>query len=166
MLETSAASWQGKVSTSTQEVSRRLIKMAGDLKKERVKIIDTYCDKHKRSGYSKRQIVDIVTSGVVGHARRYQRLRKEHREGWETAGLRDSKKLTGKLCWFWNKKKAATTHEQVQVLNTERQQNSSNNKKTQKSNRDERQTASVLFDKRTTYGELASRLKDEEQRLS
>ena len=97
MLETSAASWQSKISSLTQEVIRRLTNTSEDLREEKLDALNTYCTKLDKSGYANRQIVDTITSGVKGHAERRARLGKEHREGWETEEARDMKKLTGKL---------------------------------------------------------------------
>lgn len=81
LLETSAASNKGKMSTLTQEVTRRLINTAKELKDEKITILNTFCKKLKKSGYSNRQVTNIVTSGMVGYARRKEKLGKSHREG-------------------------------------------------------------------------------------
>ena len=83
ILETSAASLQGKMSTLTQEVTRRLCNTMEDLRDEKTEILNTFCRKLKKSGYTNQQTISIISSGVVGHARRRERLGKEHREGLE-----------------------------------------------------------------------------------
>ena len=52
LLETSAASTQGKMSTLTQEVKRRLINTQEDLMDEKIEILNTFGKKLRRSGYS------------------------------------------------------------------------------------------------------------------
>ena len=48
-LETSAASWQSKSSSLTQEVVRRLNNTSPDLKDERLEILNNYARKLTRS---------------------------------------------------------------------------------------------------------------------
>ena len=56
VLETSACSWQSKVSILTQEVTRRLINTSEDLPQQtKDEIMNRYCSKLKNSGYSNRQ---------------------------------------------------------------------------------------------------------------
>ena len=107
MLESSAASWQSKVSSLTQEVTRRLLNTCWDLKEEKKEILNTYSRKLRRSGYSNKQVVGIITSGVVGHARRHTKLGKEHRESWESADERELRRLTVKSTGFKSGKQVA-----------------------------------------------------------
>ena len=159
MLETSAASWQSKVSSLTNEVTRRLLTTSEDLPdKEKMEILETYCTKLKRSGYNNRQVQDIIISGVVGYSRRRELIGKPHREAWETAEAREMKKLTSQTTWFLNRKRTHKTTTKT-TSNTMRP-------KRQGIQRDERQPAAVLFVKRTPNGSLATELKQAEFNLS
>ena len=95
-LETSAANWQSEASSLTQEVVRRLVNTSLDLLDKKVTMMDAYCRKLDKGGYSNAQMVDIITSRVKGHIKQDLRLGMTHREAWETKTTMDIKKLTGK----------------------------------------------------------------------
>ena len=77
MLETSASSWQSKVSSLTQEVTRRLINTSEDLVDEKIKAIDNFCNKLKMSGYTRQQRWEILKSGT----RKYNKMVREEKIG-------------------------------------------------------------------------------------
>ena len=142
------------MSTLTQEVSRRLINTSEDLIDDKLEIMEKYCEKLKRSGYNK-QVVIIITSGVQGYTRRKERLGKLHREGWETASLRESKKLSGKLNWFKNKLGGASTEtKDKHTRNVGRQLRNNKHRERREEQNDDRQPSAVLFLRRTPNGDL------------
>ena len=61
--------------------------------------------KLKRSGYSTRQCVEIIKSGISGHVRKVRSRVRNHRRGEETEGARRVKKLTGRTSWYKMKQK-------------------------------------------------------------
>ena len=65
----------------------------------RLGIMETFCEKMARSGYSRRQQVEIITAGIVGHKRKMAMRPKRHMRGCETEKSRRIKKLTGKTTW-------------------------------------------------------------------
>ena len=163
MLETSASSWQTKISVLTNEVTRRLITTREDLPEEtKMEIMETYAEKLKKSGYSNNQVIDILTSGIVGYQRRKERLGKTHREAWETESEREMKKLTGKSTWYLNKERVKPKSKH----NLSRSRSTRGGSTSHSSKRDERQPSAVLFVKRTPQGALTSELRRIEADLS
>ena len=83
-LETSACNWEQKKSSLTQEVARRLetTSIETDLG-TRLEILETFCLKMRRSGYSRRQICEIVIAGILGHKRKISKRENIHRKGAE-----------------------------------------------------------------------------------
>ena len=68
--------------------------------KYRIEVLNKFHVKMKRSGYSQRQVAEIMTAGLLGHTRKMRQRHKRHRRGHETEGERRMKRLTGKTSWY------------------------------------------------------------------
>ena len=106
ILEPSASSWEAKKATLAQETARRLENTSTETSAEtRTEILEQFCTKMERSGYSMQQRRTIITDGVIGHIRKMQSREQRHRKGAETETQRRRKKLTGRASWFKMRKK-------------------------------------------------------------
>ena len=160
ILETSASSYEQKKSSLSQEVVRRLETTSSETDiSVRLDIIETFCEKMKRSGYSQRQVSDIVTAGIVGHVRKVRQRQHAHRRGEETETQRRLKKLTGKTSWYKTQKKKT--------------QHKPDKKRQGRHKGDIRQTETenktpdaVLFIDRTDNGGLAQALRQKENEIN
>merc|ERR1712082_441723 len=71
-LEVSASPWNQKIATLSQELMRRLLNTSEELdQEEKNMIIDEFGRKLRRSGYSKRQVSEILISGIQGYERKW-----------------------------------------------------------------------------------------------
>ena len=97
ILETSAASYQSKKASLSQEVVRRLLNTDEERpQEEKIEIIDEYCRKLEGSGYSKDQQKEIIEAGLIGYKRRIERQGGiRHRKCKTTEKNREKEKLTG-----------------------------------------------------------------------
>ena len=99
-LETSASGWEQKKASLAQETARRLETTSEELDTvSKVGIINDFHCKLKRSGYSKRQISEIIISGITGHVRKMRQRDRNNMRGCETESARRRKKLTGRTSW-------------------------------------------------------------------
>ena len=162
MVENSAAPWNQKRASLSQEVVRRLLTTSKELPQEtKDQIINEFTNKLRLSGYSIIQAREIVSSGVKGYLRKWESRAERHRKGSETENSRRKKKLLGKTTWFRNRK--PTNQNQGRTTTQRKRQN--NHTKEQATNQDDKQPAAVIFDDRTPGGELARRLRQAETEL-
>ena len=173
IMETSASSYQAQKASLTQEVVRRLLNTCETrTQEEKYNIVDEFCDKLRRSGYSTKQQKEIIEGGLLGYKRRIARQNGvRHRNCRDTEQARERKRLTGKGTWF--KSKRADAQRQRQVTNEERERKT-DTMRGQKRKRDSRamergedkgdqgNPTTVLFIPRTKGGELARRLRERE----
>ena len=100
-LEVSAMSWNMKRAILSQETIRRLLNTSEEADN---KIKDSIlCNMSKRlwrSGYSSKQIREIITSGLRGYKRKWGQGQTRHRRGHSNEEARSIRKLVGKQTWF------------------------------------------------------------------
>ena len=105
LVEKSALPITIRNATLTQEVLRRQLNCSRDVNtKERMEIMESFTSKMTKSGYSKSQMRDALTAGLVGYANRVEREEKlgipVHKEGASGKPLRRLDRLTAKSTWF------------------------------------------------------------------
>ena len=89
-----------------QETARRLENTSVELDTSvKVEILDVFHDKLTRSGYSNKQVAEILVAGILGHERKMSKRKQRHRKSSETEGERRKKKLTGRTSWYKIKKR-------------------------------------------------------------
>ena len=166
ILEKSASAYQQKKASLCQEVVRRILNMSTDrTQEERNEVVENFCSKLEDSGYSRRQIKDIVESGLVGYSRRVSRQAGvRHRKGESTKKSRIKKKFTGKKNWFkWKRKDG----EKTKVERKGSESRKGEKKECRKGGKKrEKQPSSVLFVPRTKGGKLSTLLREKEKELS
>ena len=167
-LECSSSSWEQKKATLAQEVARRLETTSAELCiDQKVQILDNFQDKLERSGYSNRQIAEIMNAGILGHTRKIRQRPERHRKGSETEGQRRLKHLTGRTSWYKIRKRK---QERQEIARQNRKKDKTD--KTESSRKDKKietenlTPSSVLFIDRTEGGILAKRLKEKERELN
>ena len=158
-LERSAASWNQKRATMSQEVVRRLTNTSRDLDKEqKLEIVEEFVSKLRRSGYKHQQIQDIVKSGVVGFSKKWEPREKPHRSAAETESLRRSKKLLGKTSWF-KTRRSGVAQDQARGAGAGRMRPDTAQHEPPTLNR---RPNTVLFVERTEGGALIAALRSQE----
>ena len=141
----------------TQNLMRRMLNTSEMANiEERIKVVDQYCNQLLLSGYSIKQITDIVTAGLTGYEKLLLKCKKEkkplHRSAEDGQTERRRKKLLASGNWCKQKKKG--------------QKSSSYVKKKQINNNEEPETVTVMFVSQTVGGELARRLQREENKIA
>ena len=98
IMETSASSYQAQKASLTQEVVRRLLNTCESrTQEEKDNVVNEFCNKLRRSGYSTKQQMEIIEGGLLGYKRRITRQNGiRHRNCRDTEQARENKKLTGK----------------------------------------------------------------------
>ena len=96
------------VRSLNNEVMRRLANMSKHIPlKEKVAVLDKFCQKMISSGHMVDVVRRAMVSGIKGHLRKAERCRKEwkpfHRTAAASAKSRKTKKLTAKQNWFKHK---------------------------------------------------------------
>ena len=113
----------------------------------------------KRSGYNRCQVKEITESGLVGYERKLDKARKEgreiHREASDTIRTRQKKKLLAKTTWYKKKEKNEKNENRKGRMKGDTRQQCNTTP-----------VVSVLFVPKTEGGELARRLRKEEEIIS
>ena len=158
-----------KISSLSQDVVRRMLNTSEEVsQEERNDIIEMFISKLKRSGYRQDQVKEIIKAGLRGYENKLGKARKEgkciHRDATSTSKIRFKKKLTAKTNWY-KKDKRTESSEQNHKKETNLKKGfkkawvSGNGK-----NKDNSPIA-VLFVEKTPGGELAKRLRSEENEI-
>ena len=64
-----------------QDLIRRLMNTSESLEpKYKIEVVDEYCDKLVRCGYSKDQVSRILINGITGYGRKRKRMKQEGRK--------------------------------------------------------------------------------------
>ena len=161
VMKESAMGQSQKISILSNDLLRRLSNCSETVEmSEKVKIIDDYIETLSISGYSEREIKEIIESGLTGFVRKVERLRKAgipfHRPASMTLQGRIKKKLLEKTNWYKFKPKGKGG---FQVRRTNR---SGNNL----SLSEKEPPVSVMFCPPTPQGELAKRLREADKKLA
>ena len=175
IMEKSAVAEKSKISSLTQEVIRRMVNTCGDMEQgERNAILESFIEKLKVSGYKKAQIKEIITCGLKGYQTKIERADREgralHRGAAQTIGKRQKKKLLEKTQWY-RRKRTEEDEAEAEMTKEKTRRTDWNKKKTEKKmekieKMEKMEIKSVLFVPRTRNGELAKRLRQEEEQLS
>ena len=109
IMKKSAMSENQRMSILSNELVRRLSNIHPELRKtETLGITEHYTAQLKKSGYERRQVRDVLLSGLVGWTRKIERRQKDgiefYREAQSTLGTRTRKKLMEKSTWFKRKR--------------------------------------------------------------
>ena len=163
ILERSAMPEQSKISSLTQDLIRRMINTDEKVEQpKRNEIVEVFIEKLRSSGYKKCQVREIVQCGLKGYTTKIENAAREgrdlHRGAASTLASRQRKKLLEKTTWYKTSKKE----------NGRQETNKRNRKEGEKAKeRGEKiEIRSVLFVPRTRRGELAARLRKEEEEIS
>ena len=118
LREDSGADYNSKKASLSQSVVTRLMNTSEQLSQEmKDRVINDFGDKLRNSGYSNRQIHEIIESGIVGYMRRKERLGGiVHRQPRDTKKERAYAKLMGKRNWF-RKKKQQNPQKNIKQIN-------------------------------------------------
>ena len=116
VMKDSAMGQSQKISILSIDLLRRLSNCSETVEmSEKVQIIDDYTETLSVSGYSKREIKEIIESGLTGFVRKVERLRKAgipfHRPASMTLQGRIRKKLLEKTNWYKGDKKRKQENE-------------------------------------------------------
>ena len=189
IMEPSAMAIKSKISILAQDLIRRMLNTEPDISQpERNEIVENFIKRLQISGYSVKQVKEIIESGLKGYESKKERSEKEgkplYRAAKKSLASRQKKKLLGKTNWYKDKKtkmclKDGKTADPVTLcekgkpkkmcqkdgklppVKTNQQDGSS-----QEGRKVQPKTISVLFVPRTENGELARRLRQAEEEMS
>ena len=147
------------------ETTRRLYNVAEENEDPEVEIVlENITKQLKNSGWEKKDVVEILTSGYKGWKRRLVRRLEEGGEPYRSAAnslaSRSRKKLTGKVDWYKTNKKRKRDEEDEQKLPQKKRKGDGEH------DHEDAKVASVMFVPFTPGGELVKRLKVAEQELA
>ena len=168
ILARSAMAEQSKYSSLTQDLIRRLTNTKEDSsQEEKNDIVEIFVERLQISGYSRAEIREIIVSGLKGYVSKIEKAKSEgrgvHRSSASTLLGRQKKRLTGKTSWYKAKKKENGERDLKNVKTKTSYRGTFAPKST---NKTELETKSLLFVPRTKGGELAKRLRTEEDTLA
>ena len=169
----SAMSIKQKHCIQANELTRRLYNLDRnneDLEEEIEKVIENFTRQCKNSGWSRKEVKEMVVNGHTGWLRRVKRREEEagaqYRSAGKTLPSRTRKKLTGKEDWYKGggekRKRDEYDEEQEDSLKTRRRSKKVKNGDT---TNPKNNVISVMFVPYTVGGELARRLREEESKL-
>ena len=164
IMKESAMPEGGKIASLSQEVVRRMQNTTEMLdQSERDTVINEYIKKLTFSGYGRKQVKEIIECGLRGYEKKLEKAKRAgcelHREACDTLKTRQKKKLLAKTTWYKKKKKVDEKEEK----DSRRKPGTSQGKTTTTT---PPPTVSVLFVPKTEGGELATRLRNEEEIIS
>ena len=163
IMERSAISEQSKISILANDLIRRLSNVGENIfDEEKYKVIDHYTEKLQVSGYKRKQVKEIISSGLRGFETKRKRAEKEkrpfYRKAKDTLKGRIKKKLTEKTKWYKRKKK-------IEGGNKQKGERKRDLHKEKTDRGDSNKVKAVLFVPRTSRGELAKRIREKEIEL-
>ena len=167
----SAMAEKMKISIASNDLNRRLSninieRMPDD---EKLVVVDKFTHQLKNSGYSRQECREIVMSGVKSWLRRHQRRAKEGRGFYRSASStlqgRMRKKLMDKTNWYKPREEDQDRDEQGQAVMMRRGKKRKCQDEGTGVDRGVTEVKSVLFCPYTARGELARRLRKEEETL-
>ena len=163
VMKDSAMGQSQKISILSNDLLRRLSNCSETVEmSEKVQIIDDYTETLSVSGYSKREIKEIIESGLTGFVRKVERLRKAgipfHRPASMTLQGRIRKKLLEKTNWYKSKPKEKGGFDPRKRTSNQNGENKSLSEK--------EPPVSVMFCPQTPQGELAKRLREADKKLA
>ena len=161
VMKESAMSQSQKISILSNDLIRRLSNCSETVEmSEKVKIIDDYTETLNVSGYSEREIKEIIESGLTGFVRKVEKFRKAgipfHRPAAMTLQGRIKKKLLEKTNWYKQRPKGRGG------FNPRKKKQNGN----KISLNEKEPPASVMFCPQTPDGELAKRLREADKKLA
>ena len=164
MEKQSAIGEKSKVASLSQDLIRRLLNTSINLPQNCINnIIDKYSIKLASSGYSKVQIHNIISSGLRGFENKVKRHKEGkgrlHQSAASNKNKRNNKKLIGKTEWF---RKEKENQDEMHIKKVQHNWN----KVAKKPTTAELRTTTVLFVEQTPRGELAARIRAEEDKLA
>ena len=174
----SAMGQNGKMASLSQELIRRMKNTNLDLDQSQCdKVIDDYSVKLVSSGYERQQVHRVITSGLRGFEKMVRKQKDGqgdiHKPASSTKTTRNRKKLLGRCSWFKDKKdKKDQMNEEGNKKYNKKQKPKVPHRSKASSDRNQvfpinrMKTSTVLFVEQTPNGELASRLREAEEKLS
>ena len=110
MRDSSMAERQ-KMDILSNELVRRLSNVGNNIGQcEKDRIIDHLTHQLVNSGFERKQVYEIISSGLKGYENKIERRKRArenfYRKGVETLEERTRKKLTEKISWFKREKKS------------------------------------------------------------
>ena len=110
IMKSSAMSEKSKIQILSQDLIRRMLNTCESVsQKEKNEIVDKYTNRLFRSGYSKKQVREIIVSGLTGYEKKVNKAAKEkiplHRPASVTLKTRLYKKLTQRENWYKKNKR-------------------------------------------------------------
>ena len=179
IMEQSAMAIKSKITTLSQDLIRRMLNTGDSISQcERDKVVEQFITRLKVSGYSDKQVREIIESGLKGYESKKERAEKDDRPLYRAArsslASRHKKKLLGKTNWYKEKKMdqkggrvkqddGGGNHGQASKKNERKDQLEGREKEARKT---QPKVVSVLFVPRTDNGELAARLRKAEEEIS
>ena len=166
----SAMAEKVKISVASNDLNRRLsnINIERMPETEKLEVVDKFTHQLKNSGYSRQECKEIVMSGIRSWLRRHARREKEGRGFYRGAAStlqgRMRKKLMDKTTWFRPREEGEDEGERGQAVAMGRGQKRKGQEEGSK-DRGVPEVKSVLFCPYTVRGELAKRLRKEEETL-
>ena len=164
MLERSAMAEKAKMSSLSQDLVRRMQNTCVEISQSRRnEIVEDFVTKLVRSGYKRSQVREIIISGLKCFKRKVKNAENTgeglHRSAKSTLNSRRRKKILAKTNWYKTKRKVEETGDKRPARGVSKKEK--NGEKPS-----DAQIRSLLFVPRTNGGELARRLRKEEERLS
>ena len=165
-------SQQQKMAILGNELVRRLKTIHRDVLEDELEdVVEHYVGQLKNSGYSRKEAKEIVTCGVVGWRRHLERRQKrgqdQYLEAGETLEDRERKKLLEKTSWYKpdRKRKAedAASKYRYKPVGCKRKRKGGN--PDHEGTAEKSKIKGVMFIPYTKHSELATRLRENEQRM-
>ena len=166
IMERSAMAERSKISSLTQDLIRRLVNTCQETTQEdKNEIVEAFIKRLEVSGYKKDQVGEIIESGLKGYITKLENAEKDgrglHRSATSTLASRQKKKLTAKTSWYKKSRKKEEDLKESKIQAGKRKKVGEVKKKDAQN-----ETKSILFVPRTKGGELAKRLRKEEEVLA
>ena len=164
ITEKSAMCERSKMSILSNDLIRRCMNTCEKTSQEdKNMMVEEYIDRLKASGYNRKQVREVITSGLTGYTSKVRRAELEerplHRPAHSTLANRHKKKLTEKTSWYKprkDKKLEEKIHPPERKIK----------KKDYKKDHRNFEVRAVMFVPRTKGGVLATRLREAEEKLA
>ena len=171
ILSRNAMSEHQKISILSNELVRRLSNIHRDVLEEEIEeVTEHFITQLKNSGYHRKQAKEIIVCGLVGWRRKLERRDNAGQEQYlhasQTLEKRTDDKLLEKANWYKeNKKRQQEDMDSKFKLEQPRKRKRGNGNKKKQAPGGKTSVKSVLFVPYTKHSELASRLRENEEKM-
>ena len=172
VMQRSAMSEHQRMAILSNEMVRRLSNIHRDVVEEELTgVVEQYIKQLKTSGYGRKQTREIIVCGIVGWRRKLERRENEGKGQYlaakDTLARRTEAKLLEKTTWFKGneKRKQENRDSKFQYQPPAKRMRVRKPAKTMAGKKGPSDIKSVMFVPYTAHSELATRLRESEEKL-